>query len=112
MQHVMIHFAKQNMPCGWQDNDPKHILPCFRLVPKERKSGYGMTVSKSRPESHRASLGGTSPSKKRPKKLNQNDLFQMMNEEWEKCSVPHRCEVVIQANNIRTIFFSFVPILR
>jgi hypothetical protein len=60
-----------------------HISPCNGLVPKEINLSYGVAVSKNSPESHRTYLGGTGPRIGR-KTWNQNDLFQMLKEEWEK----------------------------
>jgi hypothetical protein len=57
VQHVMLFFAKRNMPRGWNISSK-----CYWLVPKERNSVSGVAVSKYRLEFHRASLRRTGPS--------------------------------------------------
>jgi hypothetical protein len=74
VQHTRLPLAKRNIPRGWiyqQDNEQ----PCNGLVSKEINSDYRLAITKSRPESHRASLGGTGPSMQRPKTVKSKRFF-------------------------------------
>jgi hypothetical protein len=71
-QHGPVHEQRHRATCLVSRVDilarqltETHIWPCYGLVPNEKNFGYGVAISKSRPESHRASLERTGPSMKR-----------------------------------------------
>jgi hypothetical protein len=104
-------------------------------MPKETNSGYGVAVSKSRPEYHRTALGGARPLIQRPKTVKSKRFISNTEKRMGKIPTPvlvnlvdsmlYGCEpyskqmVFIKVLTWKIVFFcknnnifSFVPFLQ